>query len=73
MKQQITRYQQIGLRLRLAREEAGLTQEEAALRLGKSQSYISRCETGKHRMDILELEAFSQLYAKTITFFLIQD
>lgn len=43
--------------LRQAREEAGLTQEELALRLGESQSFISKCERGERRMDLVELRA----------------
>jgi transcriptional regulator with XRE-family HTH domain len=61
---------QIALKLREARELADISQEEAALKLGKTQSYISRCETGSRRLDIMELEAFSKLYKKPLTFFL---
>jgi predicted transcriptional regulator len=32
--------------LRLAREGSGLTQEQLARRLGKTQSFISKCELG---------------------------
>jgi len=43
-----------------AREEAGLTQEQLALRLGESQSFVSKVERGERRLDILELRQVSQ-------------
>ena len=45
-------------RLREAREQAGLTQEDMAARLGESQSFVSKCERGERRMDIVELREF---------------
>lgn len=38
-----------------AREAAGLTQQELGLRLGETQSFISKCERGERRLDIVEL------------------
>jgi len=61
---------QIAVKLRELREIAGLSQGEVAERLVKTQSYISRCETGHRRLDIFELEAFAQLYGKPISYFL---
>ena len=46
--------------LRKAREQAGLTQDELADRLGESQSFVSKCERGERRLDIVELHAFCQ-------------
>ncbi|RME78266.1 MAG: XRE family transcriptional regulator [Chloroflexi bacterium] len=63
----------VALNLRKAREALGLSQVEAANRLGKTQSYISRCETGKRRLDIFELEAFARLYNKPISYFLAEE
>lgn len=48
--------------LRRARERAGLTQFETARRLGKPQSYVSKCESGERRVDIVELKAFARVY-----------
>lgn len=42
-------------RLRARRVEAGLTQVELADRLGVPQSFVSKCETGERRLDVLEL------------------
>ena len=41
--------------LRQARVKAGITQGEVALRLGESQTFISKCERGERRIDVLEL------------------
>ena len=41
--------------LREARTEAGLTQEEVAVRLGFPQSFVSKYETGERRLNLGEL------------------
>lgn len=45
--------------LQEAREEAGLTQEELATRLGETQSFISKVERGERRLDVVELKQLS--------------
>lgn len=57
-------------RLRTARRQAGLTQAHAARRLGRPQSFISKCESGERRVDAVELGGFARLYRKPLTFFL---
>jgi Predicted transcriptional regulator with C-terminal CBS domains len=42
--------------LRQVRIEAGLTQKQVADRIGQSQSYVSKYESGEQRLDLLELE-----------------
>lgn len=44
--------------LRQARQEAGLTQIELAKRLRVTQTFVSKCERGDRRMDVLELARF---------------
>lgn len=44
--------------LRQARSEVGLSQTELADLLGADQTYVSKCETGGRRMDIIELRAW---------------
>lgn len=41
--------------LRQVREEAGLSQNLAAKRMGVPQAWLSKCEHGQRRMDVLEL------------------
>lgn len=44
--------------LRQTREKAELTQEQLAERLGETQSFVSKCERGERRLDVLELREF---------------
>lgn len=62
------RVQILARRLREARRGAGLSQMESAARLGKSQSYVSRCEAGLRRMDVFELAEFARVYGKGLAF-----
>jgi transcriptional regulator with XRE-family HTH domain len=64
------RYRQFLRRLRAAREEAGLTQVEVAKALRRPQSFVSKCESGERRVDVVELERFAALYQKPLDFFL---
>jgi len=56
--------------LRQARQDAGLTQQEVASRLGKPQSFVSKCESGERRVDVIELVRFASIYGKPLEFFL---
>lgn len=57
-------------RLRKARKEAGLDQEDVAKILKVSQSYISKIESGQRRVDIVQLKAFARIYKKKIDYFI---
>ena len=57
-------------RLKKARTEAGLGQEEVAKILKVSQSYISKIESGQRRVDIVQLKAFARIYGKQIDYFI---
>ncbi len=63
------RYRRFLRRLRAARKAAGLTQVEVAELLNQPQSYVSRCESGERRVDIVELSDFAALYNKPLSFF----
>jgi transcriptional regulator with XRE-family HTH domain len=65
-----SRYRQFLRRLRQAREAAGLTQAEVARTFRRPQSFLSKCESGERRVDVIELEDFARLYKKPIRFFL---
>jgi len=56
--------------LRKAREAAGLDQIAVAKLLGKTQSYVSKIESGQRRIDLIQIKEFSKIYKKPLTFFL---
>jgi transcriptional regulator with XRE-family HTH domain len=62
-------YAALAAKLRDARKDAGLTQEEAARLLGKPQSFVSKLESGERRLDAVELLTIAQLYKKDVSFF----
>lgn len=55
-------YQALLARVRAARDAAGLTQQQAADALSRSQSWISRVESGQTKLDPLELVDLAHLY-----------
>ncbi len=63
-------YRRFLVRLRAAREGAGLTQVEVAKRLHVPQSFVSKSETGERRVDVVELADFARLYRRPVAFFL---
>ena len=44
--------------LRATRKSAGVTQIELAKRLDETQSFVSKCERGERRIDVVELREF---------------
>ncbi len=64
------RYRQFLKKLRAARLDAGLTQQEVARALRRPQSFVSKCESGERRVDVVELERFAKLYGKGLEDFL---
>jgi transcriptional regulator with XRE-family HTH domain len=63
-------YKSLVKKLREARLEIGFTQGEAAKKLKKPQSYISKVENGEQRIDVIEMKKFADLYKKDINYFL---
>jgi len=57
-------------KLKKARKEAGLDQIKAAKLLGKTQSYVSKAESGQRRLDIMQLKDFAKIYKKTLNYFI---
>lgn len=56
--------------LKKARLAANLDQQEAAKLLQRTQSYISKIESGQRRIDIVQLKKLAQIYQKPINYFL---
>jgi transcriptional regulator with XRE-family HTH domain len=57
-------------RLKKARVEVGMDQDEVAKQLGKTQSYISKIESGQRRIDVIQLKDFAKAYKKNINYFI---
>ena len=58
--------------LKKARKEAGLDQRQVAELLGKSQSYVSKVESGQRRVDIVQLKKLAEIYKKNLNFFIMK-
>ena len=56
--------------LKKARKSAGLDQKEVAKLLGRSQSYVSKIESGQRRIDIIQLKEFARIYKKDLDYFI---
>ena len=63
-------YERIGQKLQKAREEAGMSQEELAKRIGCSQAALSYYELGKRRLYVADLEKISNILNRPLTYFL---
>lgn len=59
----------IGSRLRAARAELHLSQQEAAAASGVTQSYLSMIESGKRSLQAEDLFRMASIYQKPITYF----
>ena len=67
-----SRYQLLLQRLLKARRLAGLTQEQVATAVGRPQSFVSKCEAGKRRVDAVELLDFARLYGMPLGYFVAE-
>jgi len=56
------RYRRLLDALKNARIAANLTQAEAAEHLKKPQSFVSKCESGERRIDVIELLEYCRIY-----------
>lgn len=63
-------YKNIIKRLKEARIEAGLSQQDVADKLEKPQSYVSKIESGERRLDVAEIRKFASVYKKDVSFFI---
>ncbi len=67
-----SRYRVLLERLRSARRLAGLTQGDVAAEIGRTQSFVSKCEAGERRVDAVELLEFAGLYGKPLSYFVAE-
>jgi transcriptional regulator with XRE-family HTH domain len=63
-------YKTIGKKIQKAREEAGLSQEEMASRLGYTQAALSNYELGKRRLYLANIEQIARELNKPLSYFL---
>ena len=56
--------------LKKARIAAKLDQQKTARLLRKTQSYVSKLESGQRRVDVMALREFARIYKKPISYFL---
>ena len=70
--QHTARYERLLAALRRARERSGLTQLEVAGRLEVYASYVSKCESGERRVDVIELADYCRVYGVGLAAFLVE-
>jgi transcriptional regulator with XRE-family HTH domain len=63
------KYSRLLRALRQARKDANLTQTDVAKRFGSHASFVSKCESGERRIDVVELAQFCHLYGVTVSDF----
>jgi transcriptional regulator with XRE-family HTH domain len=66
---QTKRYRAFLERLKRARSEAGLTQTAMATKLGRPQTWVSKCELGERRVDFVELEDWAAACHQPLSYF----
>jgi len=52
--------------LRKARQRAGLTQTQLAQRIRETQTFVSKCERGERRIDVIELRTFCRAFGSSL-------
>lgn len=63
-------HQYIVKQLKKAREEKGLNQKQVAEFLDKTQSYVSKIESGQRKIDVVQLRELARFYKKDLNFFI---
>ena len=58
--------------LKAFRHKAELSQIQLAERLDQSQSFVSKCERGETRIDIVQLRVFCKAFGVTLPVFVTQ-
>lgn len=63
------KYKEIGYRITIAREEAGMNQKDLAEILGISQATLSNYEKGKRRVYLPQLQKIADALGKPLQYF----
>lgn len=63
-------HRKIIAKLKKARIESGLDQIQVAKLLNRTQSHISKIESGQRKVDVVTLKEFAKIYKKNINYFL---
>ena len=64
------KYERVLASLREVRKAAGLTQTEVAKKFGAHASFVSKCESGERRIDVVELAECCRVYGVSLADFL---
>ena len=65
-------YEVLRTMLRDFRITAGVTQQELAALLDETQSYVSKCERGERRLDLVQLQAFCRALNHPLDGFVVE-
>lgn len=68
-KDQIKFYRKLGAKILQARIDSGMEQSEVASKIGKTQSYISKVESGDIKVDLYTLTLIIKVLKKSIGYF----
>ena len=63
------KYKRMMERLKTARLEANLTQEEVGKKIKQPQAFVSKIERGERNVDAIEMAELAKLYKKSIDYF----
>ncbi|OGG60267.1 hypothetical protein A3C89_00695 [Candidatus Kaiserbacteria bacterium RIFCSPHIGHO2_02_FULL_50_50] len=63
------KYKRMMERLRTARLEANMTQEEVGAKIKQPQAFVSKIERGERNVDAIEMAELAKLYKKSIDYF----
>ncbi len=64
-------YKEFRERLIQARLDSGLNQKDVCDKMGKTRSFVSKCEQGERRVDFVELLLLAKIYRKDLSFFVV--
>jgi transcriptional regulator with XRE-family HTH domain len=65
--QHTAKYKKLVRELKVARVRAGLTQLDVAAKLGVYTSFVSKCESGERKVDVIELAEFCHVYGLRVS------